>query len=189
MEIYYIYEIPGVKVGCTKNLKSRVEQRQKCPLGQYNVLGAANNIQDASEMEQEWQIKLGYSVDKINYNKVLKWQAKRITSDYSNNTGKQMHTPEARAKVDYVARTANIDYSKIHTSEIRAKAAANTDYKARDKKLKKPILQYDKQGNFIKEWPSTKDAGVTLKLHKSGITNCCKGKLKSCGGFIWEYKN
>ncbi len=173
MIIYYIYEIPGVKVGCTKDLKHRVEQKQKTPLGQYNILGAANNIQDATEMEQEWQIKLGYSVDKINYNEVLKWQAK-------------CNTPEAQAK-----RVANTDYKAImekRNFDYKTKVV-NTDYKKQAEKRMKPVLQYDKQGNFIKEWPSAKDAAAALKLHKGNITSCCKNKIKLCGGFIWKYKN
>ena len=52
---------------------------------------------------------------------------------------------------------------------------------------KKPILQYDLNGNFIKEWESSS----IVKLHL-GITNhiaaCCKGKRKTAGGYKWKYK-
>lgn len=50
------------------------------------------------------------------------------------------------------------------------------------------ILQFDKNNNFIKEWKSAAEAGRTLKLDNSSITKCLKGKIKSCGGFIWKYK-
>jgi hypothetical protein len=52
-------------------------------------------------------------------------------------------------------------------------------------KISKPILQYDLEGNFIKEWPSTTEA---KKHHKGDIGACCLGKQKTAGGYIWKYK-
>lgn len=50
----------------------------------------------------------------------------------------------------------------------------------------KPVLQYDINNNLIKEWPSITDAEETL--HLGSISKCCQFKRKSCGGFIWRYK-
>lgn len=52
-----------------------------------------------------------------------------------------------------------------------------------------PVLQYDKNGIFVKEWPCGKIAAETLKIDASGITACCKGKQKTSGKYIWKYKN
>jgi hypothetical protein len=52
-----------------------------------------------------------------------------------------------------------------------------------------PIAQYDKEGNPIQEWESTASAARALKIDASSITKCLKGKLKTCGGFKWSYKN
>lgn len=53
-----------------------------------------------------------------------------------------------------------------------------------------PVIQYDGQGNKIKEFLSITDAAsfVGLKSIK-GICNCCKGKQRSAAGFVWRYKN
>lgn len=59
-------------------------------------------------------------------------------------------------------------------------------YAGKSKRI--PVLQYDKNGEFIKEWPCGKVAGETLKISITGITACCKGKLKTSGKFIWRYK-
>jgi hypothetical protein len=56
-------------------------------------------------------------------------------------------------------------------------------------KIRKPILQYNKQGNFIKEWSSIKEAASALNIDSGSITSCCKNRLNSSGGFKWEYKN
>ena len=54
----------------------------------------------------------------------------------------------------------------------------------------KPVLQYDKEGNFIKEWNKIKEASIFLNKPKdtSSITQCCRGKIKFAFGFIWKYK-
>jgi hypothetical protein len=55
-------------------------------------------------------------------------------------------------------------------------------------KLKKPILQYDKNGNFIKEWDSSKDAG-NIYGSDTTIQNALKQRrCKTAYGFIWKYK-
>lgn len=56
------------------------------------------------------------------------------------------------------------------------------------KKLSKPVLQYDLDGNLIKEWPSAAEAGRNGFNHNH-ISECCRGKLKSHKGYIWKYKN
>ena len=55
-------------------------------------------------------------------------------------------------------------------------------------KPKTPILQYDLQGNLIREWEGGIDAAKELKISKSGICSALKGKLKRFQGFIWKYK-
>jgi hypothetical protein len=51
-----------------------------------------------------------------------------------------------------------------------------------------PILQYDKDGNFIKEWKSTVDAANFYKKTPSCINLALKGTNKTAAGFIWKYK-
>jgi hypothetical protein len=54
----------------------------------------------------------------------------------------------------------------------------------------KPVLQFDKQGNFIKEWPSAKAAKKeTGAKNVFEVASGYKNHLyKSSGGFIWKYK-
>lgn len=53
-------------------------------------------------------------------------------------------------------------------------------------KIYKPILQYSLDGDFIKEWPSIKNAETVLHVHT--ISSCCHNKLLSVGGFVWKFK-
>lgn len=56
------------------------------------------------------------------------------------------------------------------------------------KKHSKPILQFAKDGTFIKEWSSACEAERQLGIPQSSICQCCKGCVKSAGGFVWRYK-
>lgn len=52
----------------------------------------------------------------------------------------------------------------------------------------KPTLQYDLQGNFIKEWDSVEEAGTQSNINVSNIAACCREERKTAGGYIWRYK-
>lgn len=53
-----------------------------------------------------------------------------------------------------------------------------------------PVLQIDKNnGNILQKFKSATEAGRVLNIDASSITKVCKGKLKTCGGFIWRYAN
>lgn len=51
----------------------------------------------------------------------------------------------------------------------------------------KPINQYDLNGVFLATFPSSREAGRQLNLDSSSITKCCKGRVKTVGGFIFHY--
>ena len=68
--IYYIYHIPGKKIGVTTNLKSRVEDQQGYGPGEYEILGRYTNIERAAERELYYQRIHGYPVDIVPYDKL-----------------------------------------------------------------------------------------------------------------------
>lgn len=53
---------------------------------------------------------------------------------------------------------------------------------------KKSISQYSKKGVFIASFKSAHDAARANNIKGSShITECCNGKRKTCGGYIWKY--
>jgi hypothetical protein len=57
------------------------------------------------------------------------------------------------------------------------------------KKVKIPVLQYDKEGNLLGEWESATDAEKALSGKFTGaVSHCINGKTKSAFGFIWKFK-
>lgn len=53
----------------------------------------------------------------------------------------------------------------------------------------RPVLQYDLDGNFIKEWNTAVEAANTLNLNSKYITSTCRGHQKTYSGMKWKYKD
>ena len=75
--MYYLYHIPGEKIGVTKNLEERVERQQGCYPDEYEVIMSTENIDLISEKELQLQKHYGYKVDERLY-KQLKFNKMKI---------------------------------------------------------------------------------------------------------------
>lgn len=53
---------------------------------------------------------------------------------------------------------------------------------------RKPVIQYDKKGNFIKEWTGISEAEEALGISRH-ISECVLRKRNYAGGFIWRFKS
>jgi NTP pyrophosphatase (non-canonical NTP hydrolase) len=67
---YYLYHIPGKKVGVTRDLEKRVIKQQGYDYHEFEVLLESENIDFISNMEIAYQIRHGYRVDEIPYNEL-----------------------------------------------------------------------------------------------------------------------
>ena len=67
---YYIYHIPGKKIGVTTNLKNRVEDQQGYGPGEYEILARRHDISEAAKYEAMYQRMYGYPVDIVPYDKL-----------------------------------------------------------------------------------------------------------------------
>lgn len=77
--------------------------------------------------------------------------------------------------------------SKISKSSL-GKKMSDSAKKKMSTNQKLPILQFDLDGVFIKEWDGVIDATRAVGKHSTNIMRCCQGKFKQAYGFIWEYK-
>ena len=62
-----------------------------------------------------------------------------------------------------------------------------TGIERRSKTQSKPVLQYDLEGNLIREWKSVTECGMN-GYNYGNVAACCRGELKTYKGFLWEYK-
>jgi len=86
---YYLYHIPGKKIGITKDLQKRVEDQQGYNEGEYEIIMKSDNIEYISEQEIYLQKLCGYRVDETPYNK-LKFNKKE--NDMNINVTEQTTT-------------------------------------------------------------------------------------------------
>ena len=82
---YYIYHVPGKKIGVTRDLKHRVEKQQGYEPDEYEVLMESDDILKISKYELMLQEVHGYRVDEIPYNE-LKFNNKEMNINVTEQT-------------------------------------------------------------------------------------------------------
>ena len=69
--MYYIYHIPGKKIGVTNNLLKRVTKAQGYKQEEYEIILQSEDINYIADQEIKLQKKFGYKVDITPYNKLF----------------------------------------------------------------------------------------------------------------------
>ena len=85
---YKIYHIPGVKSGCTTNVKKRVEEEQGYKPGEYDILYETDDIVEASEAERNLQKELKYKTDIKLYKDLFRKKMNKHSSSQATTTFK-----------------------------------------------------------------------------------------------------
>lgn len=67
---------------------------------------------------------------------------------------------------------------------IKITNRANPD---RCAKQRKPVDQYDINGNLMNTWSCAAAVSKFFNVDRSEITQCCKGKRKQCKNYFWKY--
>ena len=96
----------------------------------------------------------------------LEWCTAKYNMNYGNGA-KTRHT--------------KIDYTKPIYKENAIKNG---------KKVSRPVLQFTRDGNFIKRFESAKAASIATKTDHVHLLDCChnKPKYKTANGFIWKFE-
>ena len=84
--MYYLYHIPGKKIGVTRNLNNRVTLIQGYKEGEYEVLDSSTDIDYISEREIELQKSFGYKIDRRKYNQLYKKSNMKINATEQTST-------------------------------------------------------------------------------------------------------
>jgi group I intron endonuclease len=118
------------------------------------------------------------------------------------------HTEESKQKISQSlkGKPKPVDFGEKrkkwqHDEEWREKISESLKGKSKGKGISrnkgrispnegkgKPVLQYDKDMNFLKEYLSLKDASFLTNTPQPCISECLRGKHKTAGGYIWKYK-
>ena len=110
----------------------------------------------------------------------LEWCTVSYNNTYGEKTKKQAEKIRGIPhKEDHKEKISNSlkEYYKTHVS-------ASTGRKS---EKRKPISQFDLDGNFIREYPSIHEASDGTISRRRNITAVCNGKRKSAYGYIWRW--
>jgi len=89
---------------------------------------------------------------------------------------------QSEARIGKYTGENNPNYGKSPSKETRSKMGRL----GKDSGRAKSVNQYTKGGVFIKTWYSIMDIKRELMINNSHISQCCLGKRKSAGGYIWR---
>ena len=138
------------------------------PLSFEHQLNREKSLKKYWDMKKEIKEKL----DKIEKIKYIPTKEHRENLSKAKK-GKNIHTPQSKQKLSEVGKLR--DMKKVSQAGAEAR--------------KIPILQFDLDGNFIKEYPSSNDAEMILKGKKGdNIRSCIRGEQKTAYGFLWKEK-
>lgn len=83
-------------------------------------------------------------------------------------------------------------YGKQHTADARNKMSEHhTDVSGVKNPTARAVLQFTKDGEFIRRWDYIGQASKELGIVASNIGSCCRGKkgYSHAGGFKWKYED
>lgn len=92
--------------------------------------------------------------------------------------------PSNKPEVDHINRNCS-DNNALNLQWVTKKENAQNKNHSR-KGRPREIVQYNMKDEFIKIWPSIKEAGIGLKLHPSGIRQVCAGIMPRYK--VWKFK-
>ena len=164
--MYYLYHIPGKKIGVTRDLNNRVTQQQGYHPDEYEVLEQSQDIDYISSRELELQKSYGYRVDHQPYKKLFKMKinATEQTSTFPvplnklkgrlmDELGRQWETLHGKFEVnkdtiDWIVKNAKTSMYDANRSYIYNKAYCNEFLKDVKKVSERAAKEYN---DYIKE--------------------------------------
>ena len=96
-EVYYIYHIPGKKIGVTTNIQRRVIDMQGYKKGEFEILAQSTNKEHISSLEFDYQRSFGYPTDRQSYAQAT--ERRPYAGDEPNITDQTVTFPCAPSKL------------------------------------------------------------------------------------------
>jgi NTP pyrophosphatase (non-canonical NTP hydrolase) len=166
--MYYLYHIPGKKIGVTRNLNTRVTLMQGYKEGEYEVLEQSKDIDYISNREIELQQSYGYKKDRTLYKNLFKLNMKinpteqtstfpvpvnKLKGHLMDNIGLKWKTPQGykfeitKDNIPWLVKNAKTSMFNDHRSYIYNKAFYEAFYNL-EQKTKTELNVFDS----IRDW-------------------------------------
>jgi len=191
--MYYLYHIPGKKIGVTRDLNTRVTLIQGYKSGEYEVLDQSDDIDYISDKEIELQKSYGYKVDRKKYKNLFKKMKINVTEQTStfavplnklkghlmDNLGMSWETSHGIFEINMRTVPWIMDNAKTSMYNDNRSYVYNKAFAEYMKPVKKEIPDYNKSQtmfNKIRTWAETRG------LYEKGNTMVQYVKLQEEAG-------
>jgi hypothetical protein len=158
------------------------------------ILEYCTNKEDLAKREEFWLKKFDVENNPLFMNRTNKaFGNSGLTEETKlkiklSNLGKPK-SPEAKNNMSKgrTGKTRNQTKTRSDKGKLRGpNPNVSESLKTRNREYAfKPVIQYDLEGNLIREYKSAKEAKDLTNLK---IQNTLLGTYKTCGGYIWKYK-
>lgn len=158
--MYYIYHIPGVKIGCTQNPKNRIKQQTK---GEFEILETYKNKFVAAKRELVLQKQYGYEVDTCDYVK----STSNLNPLAPSIAGKASATKQWKENRD--KELIKCSMGGIANSEKSSRA----------------VIMCDMNGNPIRQFKNRAEAADFVNGYKPPLVQSIDKPNRSYKGYKW----
>ena len=157
------------------------------------IVEGIENIDSLNSLEQYWikvldTFKNGYNSTTGGEGYIVSAEAKKKMSE--SKKGKHM-SEKTKKKISESKKGTYV--SEEHRRKLSESQKGEKAYSwgktGADSPLSKPVLQLDKEtGEVIAEFAGMTEAERITSINHRNISNVCRGKRKSAGGYRWKYK-
>ena len=169
--MYYLYHIPGKKIGVTRNLNNRVTLMQGYKETEYEVLEQSDDIDYISDREIELQKSYGYRKDRTLYKNLFKLNMKvnpteqtstfpvplnKLKGNLLDNIGMEWKTPDYSFKLEkehvpWIMQNARTSMFNNDRCYIYNKAYYEAYYN-----IEHTPVKTDERFDLIRDWAATR---------------------------------
>ena len=175
----------------------------------YIGKGTGNRAKDTNNRNKYWRnvaAKHGFKavilVNNISEDKAFELEKEFIRqigrenlvnlTDGGDGVSGLAHSEETRQKISKAKKgKKSPNFGKQHSAETRQKISKAKKGKQLSEehraKISKPVLQYTKNGQFLAKFNSISESSRVTGIRHGNISNCCLGKNKSAGGYVWKF--
>lgn len=150
----------------------------------YNIRGGGDGALSEESRKLMSISRMGNqnSLGNVLSNETRKLISESLKKYYETHIGTMSgkhHSAESIMKMK--GRTASEETRKLLREHHR-------DVSGKNNPSCRAIVQFDTNGKIIREYDYASMAAKEHNLDLSSIIRCCKGKQKTCGGYVWKYK-
>lgn len=161
-------------------------EKAKISLGVKKVFSRpSSNGHYGMTMTEETKRKMSESQTKA-------WFDEKRRADASDRMTERMSDESYKSKVLNAlskCRRKKGEWSMPESAKQKLKDYNTGKWVGSNSPCSKPVLQFTKEGVFVKRWDCASDPDRAGIAKRSNICKCCNKKCKSAGGYIWKFEN